>query len=129
MRRFTRLTNGFSKKAENHEYMLAVYFMYYNFAACIRRSALRQQWKPDSRITAGPSKSLWRCCRSRRRRSAALTSRQPSPRLGVILKLSCGGLFSCLDTGRLKHGGMIKRCNAPFVNFWVVVRDEDTGDI
>ena len=31
MRRFTRLTNGFSKKTENHEYMLAVYFMYYNF--------------------------------------------------------------------------------------------------
>lgn len=31
MRRFTRLTNGFSKKAENHEHMLAIYFMYYNF--------------------------------------------------------------------------------------------------
>jgi IS1 family transposase len=31
MRRFTRLTNGFSKKVENHEHMLAIYFMYYNF--------------------------------------------------------------------------------------------------
>ncbi|HTB82929.1 MAG TPA: helix-turn-helix domain-containing protein [Candidatus Sulfotelmatobacter sp.] len=31
MRRFTRLTNGFSKKVENHEYMLAVHYMYYNF--------------------------------------------------------------------------------------------------
>jgi IS1 family transposase len=31
MRRFTRLTNAFSKKLENHEYMLAIYFMYYNF--------------------------------------------------------------------------------------------------
>jgi IS1 family transposase len=31
MRRFTRLTNGFSKKAENHEHMLAIYFMYYNY--------------------------------------------------------------------------------------------------
>ena len=31
MRRFTRLTNAFSKKVENHEYMLAIYFMYYNF--------------------------------------------------------------------------------------------------
>jgi IS1 family transposase len=32
MRRFTRLTNAFSKKLENHEYALALYFMYYNFA-------------------------------------------------------------------------------------------------
>jgi IS1 family transposase len=32
MRRFTRLTNGFSKKIENHMYALALYFMHYNFA-------------------------------------------------------------------------------------------------
>jgi len=31
MRRFTRLTNGFSKKYENHCHNLAIYFMYYNF--------------------------------------------------------------------------------------------------
>jgi IS1 family transposase len=31
MRRFTRLTNGFSKKAENHAAMVAIHFMYYNF--------------------------------------------------------------------------------------------------
>jgi IS1 family transposase len=31
MRRFTRLTNGFSKKVEQHENMIALYFMYYNF--------------------------------------------------------------------------------------------------
>lgn len=31
MRRFTRLTDGFSKKLANHEHMLAIYFMYYNF--------------------------------------------------------------------------------------------------
>ena len=31
MRRFTRLTNGFSKKVENLSYALALYFMYYNF--------------------------------------------------------------------------------------------------
>ncbi len=30
MRRFTRLTNGFSKKAENLGYAVALYFMYYN---------------------------------------------------------------------------------------------------
>jgi hypothetical protein len=31
MRRFTRLTNGFSKKYENHEYAVALHFMNYNF--------------------------------------------------------------------------------------------------
>ena len=31
MRRFTRLTNGFSKKLENHMYAIALYFMHYNF--------------------------------------------------------------------------------------------------
>jgi IS1 family transposase len=32
MRRFTRLTNGFSKKIEMHEYSSALHFMHYNFA-------------------------------------------------------------------------------------------------
>jgi hypothetical protein len=53
MRRFTRLTNGFSKKLQNHEYMVALYALWYKFrphpqdAACHpgdgrwdRRSAL-----------------------------------------------------------------------------------------
>jgi len=31
MRRFTRLTNAFSKKLENHVHSLALYFVYYNF--------------------------------------------------------------------------------------------------
>jgi hypothetical protein len=31
MRRFTRLTNGFSKKIENHAAMVALHFMHYNF--------------------------------------------------------------------------------------------------
>jgi IS1 family transposase len=31
MRRFTRLTNGFSKKFENHAHQIAVYFFHYNF--------------------------------------------------------------------------------------------------
>lgn len=32
MRRFTRLTNGFSKKVENHAYAVALHFLHYNFA-------------------------------------------------------------------------------------------------
>ena len=31
MRRFTRLTNGFSKKVENHAAAIALHFMWYNF--------------------------------------------------------------------------------------------------
>ena len=31
MRRFTRLTNAFSKKVENHAAAIALYFMWYNF--------------------------------------------------------------------------------------------------
>lgn len=31
MRRFTRLTNAFSKKIENHVHALSLYYMYYNF--------------------------------------------------------------------------------------------------
>ncbi len=36
MRRFTRLTNGLSKKLENHEHPLALYFMNYNFARILQ---------------------------------------------------------------------------------------------
>ncbi|HZR25538.1 MAG TPA: IS1 family transposase [Vicinamibacterales bacterium] len=32
MRRFTRLTNAFSKKVENHAHAVALYFLHYNFA-------------------------------------------------------------------------------------------------
>ena len=32
MRRFTRLTNGFSKEAENHAAAIAVHFLHHNFA-------------------------------------------------------------------------------------------------
>lgn len=39
MRRFTRLTNAFSKKIEHHGYMVALYFLHYNF--CRMHKTLR----------------------------------------------------------------------------------------
>ena len=39
MRRFTRLTNAFSKKAENHAYAVALHFMHYNY--CRTHKTLR----------------------------------------------------------------------------------------
>ena len=39
MRRFTRRTNAFSKKLENHAYAVALHFMHYNF--CRIHSSLR----------------------------------------------------------------------------------------
>ena len=47
MRRFTRLTNAFSKKVENHLHMLSIYFVHYNF---IRR---HQTLKTTPAVKAG----------------------------------------------------------------------------
>jgi IS1 family transposase len=53
MRRFTRLTNGFSKKLENHMHAIAIHYMYYNFAR-IHRSL-----RCSPAMEAGISKTLW----------------------------------------------------------------------
>lgn len=53
MRRFTRLTNGFSKKWDNLNYALALYFAYYNF--CRIHKSLRC----TPAMEAGLSKTIW----------------------------------------------------------------------
>ncbi len=53
MRRFTRLTNAFSKKAENHAAMVALYFMYYNFGR------IHQTLRVTPAIEAGLSDHVW----------------------------------------------------------------------
>lgn len=53
MRRFTRLTNGFTKKVENHCYALALYFMYYNF---IR---IHKTLRCSPAMQAGVTDRLW----------------------------------------------------------------------
>lgn len=54
MRRFTRLTNGFSKKWENLNYMLAIYFAYYNF--CRSHKTLNDA---TPAMAANLTKSIW----------------------------------------------------------------------
>ncbi|MBI5282317.1 MAG: DDE-type integrase/transposase/recombinase [Candidatus Solibacter usitatus] len=53
MRRFTRLTNGFSKKIENHVAALAVYFMHYNFVR------IHQTLRVTPAMAAGVTDHLW----------------------------------------------------------------------
>lgn len=53
MRRFTRLTNGFSKKVEQHENAIALYFMYYNFCR------IHQTLRVTPAMEAGISDHVW----------------------------------------------------------------------
>jgi cell fate regulator YaaT (PSP1 superfamily) len=53
MRRFTRLTNAFSKKVENHEHAVALYFMYYNF------SRIHQSLRVTPAMEAGVADHVW----------------------------------------------------------------------
>ena len=53
MRRFTRLTNGHSKKLENHEHAVAIHYMYYNFAR------IHQSLRVTPAMEAGISDHVW----------------------------------------------------------------------
>jgi hypothetical protein len=53
MRRFTRLTNGFSKKLENFGYAVALHFMYYNFGR------IHQSLRITPAKAAGISGHVW----------------------------------------------------------------------
>jgi IS1 family transposase len=53
MRRFTRLTNAFSKKVENHCHALALYFLFYNFVR------IHKTLRMSPAMAAGVSDRLW----------------------------------------------------------------------
>lgn len=53
MRRFTRLTNAFSKKIENHEAAIALHYMYYNFCR------IHQSLRVTPAMAAGISGHVW----------------------------------------------------------------------
>jgi hypothetical protein len=53
MRRFTRLTNAFSKKLANHEAAVALHFMHYNFVR------IHQTLRVTPAMAAGVTDRLW----------------------------------------------------------------------
>ena len=53
MRRFTRLTNGFSKKLENLKAAVSLHFAHYNFVR------LRRSLRVTPAMAAGVSDRLW----------------------------------------------------------------------
>ncbi len=53
MRRFTRLTNGFSKEVENHAHAVALHMMYYNFVR------IHKTLRVTPAMAAGVSDRLW----------------------------------------------------------------------
>jgi IS1 family transposase len=53
MRRFTRLTNAFSKKAENHAHAVALHFMFYNFGR------IHKTLRVTPAMAAGVSDHVW----------------------------------------------------------------------
>lgn len=53
MRRFTRLTNGFSKKIENHAHAIALHYMYYNFVR------IHKSLRCTPAMAAGVTSKLW----------------------------------------------------------------------
>src|SRR5436305_13496331 len=54
MRRFTRLTNAFSKKLENHAASVAIYFTWYNFGR------VHQTLKTTPAVKAGVANHIWK---------------------------------------------------------------------
>jgi hypothetical protein len=53
MRRFTRLTNAFSKKVENHAAAVAIHFIHYNFAR------IHKSLRITPAMAAGLSDHVW----------------------------------------------------------------------
>jgi IS1 family transposase len=57
MRRFTRLTNGFSKKIQNHMFAIALHYMYYNF--CKTHRSLANPYPRTPAMASGISDHIW----------------------------------------------------------------------
>lgn len=68
-RRFTRLTNAFSKKLDNHIHALALFFLHYNFVR------IHKTLKVTPAMAAGVSETLW----TMERIAEDIEARRPGP--------------------------------------------------
>jgi IS1 family transposase len=59
MRRFTRLTNAFSKKVENHAHAVSLHFMHYNFARHHQTLSKRAGRPTTPAMAAGVANHVW----------------------------------------------------------------------
>jgi IS1 family transposase len=57
MRRFTRLTNGFSRKVENLAHAVSLHFMHYNFAR--PHKSLKERYPRTPAMAAGVADHIW----------------------------------------------------------------------
>jgi hypothetical protein len=59
MRRFTRLTNGFSKKVQNHAASIAIHFLYMNYGRA--HKSLANPYPRTPAMAAGLADHIWTC--------------------------------------------------------------------
>ena len=90
MRRFTRLTNAFSKKVENLQAAVSLHFAHYNFVRVHKTCASPRLWQRESIAGSGLWKSWSKRPRDKKRPRAMREALTQIPRLRVRRHLGSG---------------------------------------